>query len=165
MALTIEDGSGVAGANSYVSLADAIAWASARAIDVDMSEGLLLRAMDYLESLRAEYQGYKTDSTQSLQFPRAGLFLDGALFASDDIPTELISAQCQLACDAATMTLLPSGDGREVQSESYAKGVYSTTDSKGSGGAAKPRLRAVEAFLAPLLKTATTGAWLQTVRV
>lgn len=165
MALIIETGAGVTGANSYVSVADAQTWVTARGLGVTVTEALLLKAMDYLESLRADYQGCKTDSTQSLQWPRADVYIDGVLFSSADIPQELISAQCQLACDAYTLTLLPSGDGREVQSESYAKGVYAKTYSKGSGGAAKPKLRAADAFLAPLMKTALSGAWLQTVRV
>jgi hypothetical protein len=165
MALTIEDGSGVAGANSYVSVVNAQAWVTARGIIVTMTEALLLKAMDYLESLRAEYQGTKTDSAQALQWPRAGVYIDGTLIDDDVIPTELIAAQCQLACDAYTISLLPSGDGREVVSESYAKGVVAKTYSPGSGGTARPKLRAADAFLAPLLNSALTGGFLTTVRV
>lgn len=165
MALTIETGAGVAGANSYISVVNAQTWVTARGIAVTVTEALLLKAMDYLESLRAEYQGVKTDSTQALQWPRAGVYIDGVLFDEDAIPQELISAQCQLARDAYTMTLLPSGDGREVISESYAKGVVAKTYSPGSGGSPKPHLRAADAFLAPLLKSAVGGGFIMTERV
>jgi len=165
MALTIETGSGVAGANSYVSVVDAQAWVTARGIAVTVTEALLLKAMDYLESLRAEYQGTKTSSTQALQWPRADVYIDGTLFDANAIPTELISAQCQLACDAYTLTLLPSGDGREVVKESIVMGLVSKEYSPGSGGAAKPHLRAADAFLAPLLKSAVGGGYLTTERV
>lgn|SRR5512141_3467310 len=164
MALIIETGAGVTGANSYISAADAQTWADAREIDVTITEALLLKAMDYLESLRAEYQGVKTDSAQTLQWPRSGVYIDEVLFDSGDIPQELISAQCQLACDAYTLTLLPSGDGREVISESYAKGLVAKTYSPGTGGAPKPHLRAADAFLAPLLKSAVGGASIMTER-
>jgi hypothetical protein len=164
MALTIETGAGVANANSYVSVVNAQAWATARGIAVTVTEALLLKAMDYLESLRAEYQGIKSDSAQALQWPRAGVYIDGSPFDDDAIPTELISTQCQLACDAYSMSLLPSGDGREVILERV-EGVVTKQYSPGSGGAARPHLRAADAFLAPLLKSAIGGGFLTTVRV
>jgi hypothetical protein len=165
MALTIETGARVTGANSYVSLVDAQAWADAREIDVEVTEALLLKAMDYLESLRAEYQGVKVSATQALQWPRYGVELDGYPLDSDDIPSTLISAQCQLACDASTLELMPSGDGREVVEESMVMGLVAKKYSPGSGGTARPHLRAAEAFLAPLLNSAVGAGFLTTVRV
>jgi hypothetical protein len=165
MALIIETGARVTGANSYVSVSDAQDWADDREIDIEITDGLLLKAMDYVESLRAEYQGVKAASDQALQFPRYGVWIDGYPLKSDEIPATLIAAQCQLACDAYTMDLLPSGDGREVVKESYAKGMVALEYSPGSGGAASPHLRAAEAFLAPLLQSAIGGGFLTTVRV
>jgi hypothetical protein len=159
MALTIETGAGVANANSYISVVNAQTWVTARGLGVTVTEALLLRAMDYLESKRAEYQGYKTDSDQALQWPRDDVYLDGAEIESDVIPQELISAQCQLACDAYSMDLLPSGDGREVVKESTIMGLVAKEYSPGSGGAARPHLRAADAFLAPLLKSALGGGF------
>ena len=165
MALTIETGAGVAGANSYVSVVNAQTWVTARGIAVTVTEALLLKAMDYLEALRAEYQGVKVSSDQALQWPRYDVYVDGYPLDSDVIPATLISAQCQLACDAYTMDLLPSGDGREVIKESMVMGLVSKEYSPGSGGAALPHLRAADAFLAPLLKSAVGGGYIFTERV
>lgn len=166
MALTIEDGSVVEGANSYVSVATAQAYADARGSSVEITEELLVSAMDYLESLRADYQGSKVEGGQSLQFPRTGVVVDGFPLDDDEIPQCLKSAQCQLAMDAKSVSLLPTGDRREVVSESYAKGVVAKTYATGIGGSPKPRLTAADALIAPLLKSAVNGgALLTTVRV
>lgn len=122
MALIIEDGSGVPGAQSYVTAVEAKAYAAERQRDfpaVDAAvEALLLTAVDYLESLRARYQGAKTHPDQALQWPRSGVVIDGHPVAPDAIPEDLKHAQMQLAlAGAAGVDLLPAGDGRVVQSE------------------------------------------------
>lgn len=166
MALVIEDGSQVAGANSYETLVAARAYATARGFTGSITEAKMREAMDYLESLRADYQGYKVSGDQALQFPRVGVVVDGYAIADDVIPSCLKAAQCQLAMDATAVKLLPTGDRREVTSESYAKGVVAKTYATGIGGSPKPRLTAADALLAPLLKSAEGGGMLlRTVRV
>lgn len=165
MALVIEDGSVVTGANSYVTLAEALAYAEARDSSADVTEGRLIDAMDYLESLRAEYQGYKVSGGQPLQWPRVGVVVDDYPIGDDTIPQCLKDAQCQLAMDAATVKLLPTGDRREVLSESYAMGVVSKTYASGVGGSPKPRLTAADALIAPLLKSSSGEGFIRTVRV
>ncbi|HEY6021819.1 MAG TPA: DnaT-like ssDNA-binding protein [Candidatus Paceibacterota bacterium] len=115
MALTVEDGTGVAGANSYVSLADARAYALARgatlpAVDASL-EALLIRGMDYLESKRDIYTGTKT-YTDKLQWPRTDAVIDDLDVAIDFIPEELKSAQCQLAIELQTYDPLGSTSGQ-----------------------------------------------------
>ncbi len=96
MTLIIEDGSQVANSNSYISVVDFEAYAAVRGITISgTSEALLIQAMDYLESL--QFIGLKVSSTQSLQWPRSGVVIDGYAFASDDIPNELIKGQCEVA--------------------------------------------------------------------
>ncbi len=51
--------------------------------------------MDYIESL--SYIGTKYTATQGLQWPRSNVYIDGYLFAYNDIPQELINAQMQVA--------------------------------------------------------------------
>jgi hypothetical protein len=51
--------------------------------------------MDYIESLL--YKGYKSSSTQALQWPRVDLYIDGYLFSSDAIPSELEAGLMQTA--------------------------------------------------------------------
>lgn len=162
MALVIEDGSGVAGANSYISVVDAQAYATARGLAVVITEASLIRACDYLESLRAEYQGTKTDEDQALQWPRYGAYLDGASIDSDEIPDVLPKAQAQLACDILAGTdIMPTSDGREVVEETVQGAVsvkYAPT-----GSAPVPQFPAARALLEPLLSS--HSHFLETVRV
>ena len=161
MPLVIENGSLVAGANSYVSVADARAYAEARAstlpVDDAAIEAALFVAMDYLESLRAEYQGSKVSpGVQALQWPRTGVVIDGWDVPIDFIPSELKFAQIQLATESANGTdLMPTGDGREVIREKV--DVLETEWAPGAGGAAQPIFAKVRAFLAPLLNTGGLG--------
>jgi hypothetical protein len=164
VALVIEDGSGVAGANSYISVSDAQAYATARGLSVTITEALLIKACDYIESLRAEFQGAKSDPDNALQWPRVGVQVDGFDIDTDEIPDILPKAQAQLACDAYTRDLMPTSDGRAVTSESVA-GAVSVTYSDGGDTAPQPQLTAARALLAPLLDNASGGGYLQTVRV
>jgi len=92
MAIIVEDGSIVAGADSYVSVADYETWATARGIDFDsgLVESQILRAMDYIETLR--FIGQKSTKTQPLQFPRVGVVVDGYELDYNEIPQQLNKA-------------------------------------------------------------------------
>lgn len=161
MSLVIENGSLVAGANSYVSVAEARAYAEARASTFPAgnaeAEAALIVANDYLESLRAEFKGSKVDpATQSLQWPRQGVQIDGWNVPVDHIPKELKAAQCQLAIEAAAGTdLMPTGDGREVIREKV--DVLETEYAPGAGGSPQPYLAKARALLAPLLSAGGFG--------
>jgi hypothetical protein len=90
MALTVENGSLVANANSYVSAADFASWADARGISypaLPELEQKILRAMDYIESL--DFLGQKHEETQALQWPRDYVYIDGYSVESDEIPKEV----------------------------------------------------------------------------
>ncbi len=158
MALIIEDGTGVAGANSYVTLSQIRAYAEARgyelpAVDAEL-EAMAIRAMDYLEGRRADYQGYKTDPAQDLQWPRTDVLIDCAPFPSDKIPVELKNAQCQLCIEQLTMPdLEPSTDGYAIASEKVdVIQVEYATGGRLSGSAmpAQPDYPKVDALLYPL---------------
>lgn len=96
MALIIEDGSLVTGAQSYVSVAELNAYAMARGITIDGDpEQLLLKAMDYLETL--QYIGLKRTRDQGLQWPRANVFIDAYDFPDHEIPQELKNGQIEVA--------------------------------------------------------------------
>ena len=119
MALTIEDGSIVAGANSYISVQDARDYALARGLTLPVDdtevEHLVVRAFDYLQSL--VYKGSKVEPYHVAEFPRNDLYVQGILFPNDSIPHNLITAQCDLTFQANSVDLLPTGDGREVVRE------------------------------------------------
>ncbi len=103
MALTVEDGSQVTGANSYVALQDARDYASARGVtlpsaDADL-EVLLIKAMDWIESMRDRFKGLKKTEDQPLQWPRYEVVIDGWHLDSDQIPRELRNAQMAAAVE------------------------------------------------------------------
>ena len=89
MTLIVENGTVVTNADSYVSVTDYTTWAAARAIEYDASavEAQILRAMDYIETLR--FIGQKSTKGQALQFPRVGVVIDGYELAYNEIPTQL----------------------------------------------------------------------------
>lgn len=96
MAIIVEDGSIVTGANSYTSEAELTAYAADRGVTLTAAESvLLIKAMDYLETL--SYIGTKKTAAQPLQWPRTGVTIDGYSFASDAIPSQLKAAQLALA--------------------------------------------------------------------
>lgn len=96
MATTVEDGSIVTGANSYVSDADFAAYASDRGYTVTGTAAeLLLRAALYVEQL--SFKGDKKTKAQRMQWPRYNVEIDGFYIESDEIPQQLIDLQCEVA--------------------------------------------------------------------
>lgn len=162
MALVIEDGTVVAGANSYVSAAEIVAYASARGVTISASDAEMsaVLAMDYLESFRSRYKGTKVSATQPLQWPRKDVVIDGADFPSNEIPKELKSAQCQSCIEIANgFELMPSTDNFAVSMEKVdvITVQYATGGSGQSPSAtlpAAPKFPAVDALLRPLLAAA-----------
>lgn len=119
MALIIEDGSNVANANSFATVAECRAYAEARGLDLPVDdtdvEPLLVKAADYINSLEEKFQGYRYfyDVGQALSFPRENIYIHGR-YVGGEIPEELKNAQCQFAVDANENDLLAPGTGREV---------------------------------------------------
>lgn len=88
MALVVEDGSVVAGANTYVTLAEFKAWADDRGITYGTDDAVtqsIYRAMDYLE--RLQFIGNKANENQPLQWPRTEALIDGYYADATEIPT------------------------------------------------------------------------------
>lgn len=155
MALVIEDGTIVAGANSYATVADARAYASARGLtlsdDDAVVEAALVNAADLLE--RYDFKGSRVDAAQELAWPREDVFVfdnDDAL-AEDEIPALLIKVQCQLAYDATQTELQPTGTGQEVVSEKV--DVLEVKYAEKGSGSITPEFNKAEEMLAPLLNT------------
>lgn len=173
MALVIEDGTQVAGANSYVTVAEAKAFAAARGAsgfptaDLEV-QTLLILAMDYLESKRGDYKGTKTSPSQALQYPRIGSSVDGVEIADNIIPIELKNAQMQLAIEASEFgDLSPSSDGYAIAVEKvdvievqYAAGGRLS----GTSLPAEMNFPKVQAWLDAII-TAGSSAYLTTFRV
>lgn len=119
MALIIEDGSNVANADSFATVAELRTYAANRGLTVPVAdedcEVLLRKAVDYLNSQESKFQGYRYyyADGQSLCFPRGDIYLFD-LYIGGEIPQRLKDAQCQLAVDANSNDLLAAGNGREV---------------------------------------------------
>lgn len=100
MALVVEDGSLVTGANSYNTLAEIRAFVTARggnlpAADASV-EAISQKAMDYFESYSSQFKGQKVERDQALSFPRTDLEIDGWTYLSTEIPNQAKQAQLQL---------------------------------------------------------------------
>ncbi len=112
MALIIEDGSVVAGAESYASVADAdtyhvnrgnAAWTGTDAV----KEAALRKAAAYLDGeYRRRWKGYRVQPlVQVMEWPRVSV-------PSNTIPQRLKDAQCELALRALAGELAPDTHGK-----------------------------------------------------
>jgi len=87
MALVVEDGSIVTGANTYVTVAEFKAWADDRGITYGDDAAIsadIYRAMDYFE--RLQFIGNKANENQPLQWPRTEALIDGYYADATEIP-------------------------------------------------------------------------------
>lgn len=154
--LIIEDGTGVANANSYNSLAEIRAYAVLRGVvlsSVDQTlDVLAIKAMDWLE-YKKEWYGKKTSSTQSLQWPRNRIRIDGEVFPYNEIPTLLKKAHCQLVVDQSNgITLTPDSSGNEPYVTEETIGPITTKYSGYLRTSRYPSLPIVESFLKQLCR-------------
>lgn len=99
MSLIVEDGSGIANANSYVSLENARIYASSLGLDLppdDLdAEAVLASAIFYIDS--QQFQGYRTTGVQALQWPRKGVVANGYPVDENVIPSSIWQAQVRAA--------------------------------------------------------------------
>lgn len=129
MALFVEDGTGTADADAYVSVAALKAYADARGIAyVGHSDTVLEQkvreATIYIDS-RYRYKGSRMLGSQALEYPRASLF-DWSGHEVTGVPKRVRDACCELALKALTEDLYVDLDrGGKIKSESV--GSLSTT--------------------------------------
>lgn len=111
MALVVEDGTGLATAESYISVANADARATAFGntawTGTDAAkEAALRRATAYLEQqYRNRWKGTRLMRAQALSWPRYGAIVDGWDIPSTEVPTDVANACADLAVRALTATL------------------------------------------------------------
>ncbi len=111
MALVVEDGTGVAGANSYSTVAEFKEYHKDRGTDISGLGGvadiekLLIQATDYItQRWDPVFMGSKESSDQPLAFPRKYLYdFNGDLVVG--IPSKLKWAQAEYALRAASGSL------------------------------------------------------------
>lgn len=121
MALIVEDGSIVAGAESYVSVADADVYHVARGNtawtgDETAKEALLRKATDYmLQVYGLRWKGDRVSSDQALDWPRVGVVAYGFDVASDVVPDAVANACAELALRAIAGDLIPDTTRRTLR--------------------------------------------------
>ena len=179
MSLTIEDGTIVANADSFVTLKELSDWAIRVGKDELLTEhvayaepALKVAALYLNNNYRRTFQGKVVEADQSLPWPRSGARDDlGTTIANTVIPANVKNAQCQLALDAlqnlkngaaSTPTLdasvgLQSG-GRAVKSQKVAiAGAVErvTVYENASGTPTAPVYTQAFNLLAPLVASVT----------
>lgn len=116
---TVEDGTGVTGATTYLSLADAeqivedygLAWASGATDDekkVALNNGSL-----FIDTRYPPWKGYKRLSTQGLDWPRSGVVdEDGYVVPNTSVPEDIKRATVEAAVYYNNNdSLFPDADG------------------------------------------------------
>ncbi|MFZ6655933.1 DnaT-like ssDNA-binding protein [Undibacterium sp. TJN19] len=166
MSLITEDGTIVAGAESYCSVVAADSYhlkfanASWTLLDTPTKEAMLRRATAYmLQVYRLRWKGVRMSALQVLDWPRAGVCLDDVTFSRYQyflpptvVPAEVINACASLALIANTEDLAPALE-REVISEKV--GPIETTYRPGS--AEYKRYRAIDLMLKIYLGATGSG--------
>jgi len=106
MAVTVivETGAQIVGANSYVSISTIDDWVLTNPHDSTWSaltdaqkNGYAVMSCRVLNE-QMDWDGWQTDSDQSLDLPRSGMAdKNGNFIDNDEIPSEIQNAQCELA--------------------------------------------------------------------
>ena len=101
--LVVENGSIIAGANTYVTIGEYIAYAASLGITVednDASKVQLIAAAIYIDSKESQLYGDMVEKTQPLSYPRNNLTdLQNFTWGNDEIPTLVKKCQMSLALD------------------------------------------------------------------
>ena len=167
MTLIVEDGSIVAGAESYISVADAETYLTNRGMTLSGStadkEAALRKATDYMVQVyRMRWQGWKVDQTQSLDWPRNSVYVDQAinynnqltahLIPNNIVPNEVKHACAEFAYKSQSSELFADQE-QMVTSERIDK-IQVDYDKYSSQA---KRYVAIEALLAPFMGTSNTN--------
>lgn len=167
MPLIVEDGSQVANANSYASLAQANARRTARAVNPDTDAWLiaepdvqassLISATDFLSGrYRLLWAGFRVSVTQSLDWPRYEVpQLDAptayspfdTFYPNNAVPSEVVNATIDLALKVLNGTELDPDLGAQVTRET----VGPITTVYEDGARQNTFFSAIDSMLQPLL--------------
>jgi hypothetical protein len=164
-ALIVETGVGLIDSNTYIDLAYLDEYASVRGFVLPTSEEeqeqFVLRAMDYLESFRGRFQGFKVNLNQACQWPRLGVMIDGFEIENNIIPEDLKRAQAQLVVEQQKRTplfpepLTSPNEGLVIEKQIGPLKKRFSGRSPGDNRVVNPRMpiriASVEVFLRPLI--------------
>lgn len=162
MTLVVEDGSGISGAESYVSVADCVTYAENHGLafsddDETAAEAALRRATTYLDNTyRARFPGYRRNfRAQALEWPRTSVLdISGYPVPYDQVPIEIVNATCEAAVRELAA---PGGLSPDVTPGGIAKslkaGSVQIEYAIGAGNAAsqQPVSTLIDGILGPLI--------------
>lgn len=154
MALIVEDGTGKVDSESYETATAATTYHASRGntafatLTEAQKEIALRKATDYLtQAYRASWKGYRTKTTQALDFPREDIEVDYIrTLANSIIPQELKNACAELALTSLTENLNPQL-GRPTIEET----VCSLTVKYSDSATQVKKYRAIDMMLMPFL--------------
>ena len=156
MALVVESGVGLAGADSFISLEDARAFAAKYGITLptndEAAEVALRQGCQYVELQQKCFSGSRLTTTQALSWPRTGA-TNVYGFGYDDgyMPKQLGFAQVYAAAEYAAGTdVRATDDGKAIASEEVTGAVAVSYFNNGKTGGTVVITRAMDA-LSPLL--------------
>jgi hypothetical protein len=182
MAFTIEDGTGKADANAYVSTAFVDAWiaetgsnATWAAKSSTEKEQCIVQATRYIDSLFGpRFVSRKRTRTQALHWPRDAVYQDdGELWIqNNEVPIEVQRACAEYAIRAASAALISDpADSREATQVSTKVGPIATSTTYGRttggrfstvvSGSAIPSYPAADMWLERLLKSSSSSELLR----
>jgi hypothetical protein len=168
MALIVETGAIVPGADSYVSLAEArttaafYGWALPT-LDAD-AEIALRNGANYVGLFESEMKGSRVSAEQSLAYPRKDATVFGFDIPETSIPGRLQIAQIAAAVEiGAGLDPRASTDGRVISSEQVTGAVAVSYFNNGNTGATVRITKAIDA-LKPLLSSNNNGISFNVVR-
>lgn len=173
MPLVVEDGSGLANADSWASIAVSDAYANGVGNltwidgDQEFKEQALRRSANYIMAVyEKKMAGKRTQGIdQSLAYPRTGVVLnDGTVLEDDYIPRILINAQIEGAFREFTApgSLIPDVTSAARVQKSVAVGpirveYQDLKQPSSAGGGTSGNFPLIDAMLAPLLDDQKTG--------
>ena len=162
MVLIVEDGSIVAGADSYVSLSDARALAAKYGwelpADDTEAEQALRNGAGYVGLQESAMCGSRVSAAQEMAYPRKNVTLYGFPVTVDSIPSQVIRAQVAAAVEYGAGTeVRAASDGRVVSMERVEGAVTVEYFNNGNNGSSVVITSAMDA-LAPLLCGLNNGS-------
>jgi hypothetical protein len=150
LTLVKEDGSGLAGANSYASAADGDVYHDGHVYASDWTaattaakESALVMATRLIDAAY-QFNGFRTSTVQALQWPRQRcldpdrgvLNVDilannrGDFFDSDAVPSAVVNAVCELARELIKADSSDAADGEGISQLSITGALYVQFDKK-----------------------------------
>ena len=143
------------GAESYISVANADAYHVARGnaawalLSPEVKEQALRKATDYMGRYSGRWKGERLNAGQVLDWPRAGVVVDGYEINWETVPAAIANACALLAMKASAGDIAPD---LGPQKQSVKVGPIETTYATGTRQAT--RYQSAETLLAPYLSGA-----------